>query len=377
MVFNSKLPTKLALISLLPTLFATVFVLTMAWLNESLFAKFISVAHSAGINTADATHWHTLVLIIAVIGCIVNTAATILLVKTLGASITGRISALSQNAKRFASGEELLPPQPGADELSELDSKFYQVWKELEASRTEEANLKERKNQLIAMISHDLKTPLTSTSMFLELLANDQYVSLPTEFKEKALVASNDAKRLLLLTENLLDLELLEAGRLSISKRTIKCEEVIYQSTATLAPIARSAGVDLVAEAEPCLIYADADRLVQAIGNLLSNAIRFSKTGQQVSIKGAKAGNLYSIIVIDHGPGIDPEHASKIFNVFSSVVQQNYKRGKAGLGLAISKQVVELHSGQIAIEETPGGGATFILKLPIDTQSSITAEPLG
>lgn len=224
------------------------------------------------------------------------------------------------------------------------------------------------KSEFIAIINHELRTPLTSIIGFSELLKEQTQTGKLNEdqelFVEKVLANSN---YLLELINDLLDLSKIEAGRTELFIEVFSVPAAINEVEELLKELAARCNITIRNELEPLEIEADKRRFKQIILNLLNNALKFSKRGGGVvTIAAKKAGDMAQISVMDTGIGIKKEDFERLFWAFEQVDSGNSRKyGGTGLGLTISKHLVELHGGTIKVESNYGEGSTFTFLLPI------------
>jgi PAS domain S-box-containing protein len=222
------------------------------------------------------------------------------------------------------------------------------------------------KDQFLAMVSHELRTPLSAILGYAQLL---QFDMLTADERKKAIASiENNAKAQAQLIEDMLDVSRIISGKLKIEPRVIDLKRVVRASIASVEPAA--AGREIVVESEfaddDCYVNADAARLQQVIGNLLTNAIKFSSDGGRVRVR-VQCGNLsHTLEVADQGHGIAPDFLPHVFERFrqgdSSSTRQH---AGLGLGLAISRHLVDMHGGTLtAMSEGLGKGATFVVSFP-------------
>ncbi len=221
------------------------------------------------------------------------------------------------------------------------------------------------KDQIIGLVSHELKTPLVAIRGGLTFL--EPYIQGADEDARRLYgMAMRNAELLERLVRELLDIERLEAGQLSLNLETVSVSEVLSQAREITLPMAEERGV-VVRATEPigACVSADRDRALQVFTNLLSNAVKFSKPGGEVRMEvSADAGHV-TICVHDQGRGIPAEYHERIFERFSQVEAGDAAlRDSTGLGLAISRAIVNRHGGRIWVESAPGAGASFFVTLP-------------
>jgi PAS domain S-box-containing protein len=229
------------------------------------------------------------------------------------------------------------------------------------------------KRQFVAMISHDLRTPLTAVALTVRLLSEGVYGTLQKEAAEKVdsmlpLLGGVDK-----LVEDLLLVEKLSSGTFHLEVGRVHLEDIMESSMLAVVDRAEDKGISLMfdnAFPRKVPVIADADRIVQVVINLLTNAIRYSRNTETIFIKSQLDDKVVRISVTDSGPGV-PDHAkSDIFEPFKQVdAVRDTKSGGTGLGLAICKAIVEQHGGKIGVVTPPGGGSEFWFTLPVAESS--------
>jgi PAS domain S-box-containing protein len=225
------------------------------------------------------------------------------------------------------------------------------------------------KQEFTAMVSHDLRTPLSSLHGTLELLVAGVYDSKDEIGKNRLQKALGSLNRLLSLVNDLLDVEKLEAGKMKMDVGPASVSELIKKSIDAVAGFAESHKVKLVSDAPDIIVTADEDRLIQVMVNLLSNAVKFSPPDSSVTIAASLisvdgADDCCEIKISDQGRGIPPEQVPFLFERFRQSEKGDGKRGVGtGLGLAICKAIVEGHEGTIGATSVVGEGTTIWLRL--------------
>jgi two-component system OmpR family sensor kinase/two-component system sensor histidine kinase BaeS len=219
-----------------------------------------------------------------------------------------------------------------------------------------------RKN-LVADVSHELRTPLTIIQGNIQAILDGVY---PLEMAQMA--GLYDETRLLMrLVDDLHDLALAEAGQLRLERAPVDLVALVRTTVGQFEPVAGAARVSLTLEAAENVpdVLGDADRLAQVLRNLLSNALRHTPAGGQVIVHVGRAGEQAEIRVADTGSGVASEDLPHVFDRFYRGDKGGSRRGGgAGLGLAITRQLVVAHGGQIAVVSQTGTGATFTVTLP-------------
>ena len=229
-------------------------------------------------------------------------------------------------------------------------------------------HIEHMKHEFVSMVSHELRTPLTSLRGSLALLADGSIDGLPPDALRLLKLASDNAERLVVLVNDILDFEKLRAEALRVELAPTDLCESAHHAADALEGMARLARVQLrVRPAEPGLeVRADPARLMQVLGNLLSNAIKHSPPGSSVEAVLVQRGERARVIVRDHGPGVPEELLPRLFEPFAQARDAHPGRGGTGLGLAISRALMEMMHGAIGVEpRAPGQGASFWIELPL------------
>lgn len=230
------------------------------------------------------------------------------------------------------------------------------------AARAAAERSSKARDELMSIVSHDLRNPLSAIAISASALPS----SPPQEAARLAKDIARSSEWALHIIRDLVDVSVIEAGRLTIYTEPMTLWAIIETIESIFEPQARAVGVRFRIDMEeaPRWIVADVDRLVQALGNLVSNAIKFTPSGGMVSLKVYTGpGPLVSFAVADTGPGISPDHVPHIFDRFWH--GRTSLKGGAGLGLAIARGIAEGHGGRIDVESTEGIGSTFTLRIPV------------
>lgn len=224
------------------------------------------------------------------------------------------------------------------------------------------------KQEFIAVVSHDLRTPLTSMQLSAELIGMDDVSKLSPESTEAAARIQDECKRLLRLANGLLDMAKIESGNIRLEKQQWRLSEIIERALDAVEPAATAKGVELTCSPVTVSLVVDGDRLIQILVNLVANAVKFSEPGKSVSLSTMVSDGLVRILVRDQGPGIEKEKQKMIFEKFKQARSADASVG-TGLGLAICKMLVDAHNGAIGVESEPGEGSTFWVELPVENSS--------
>ena len=223
------------------------------------------------------------------------------------------------------------------------------------------------KEDFLATVSHELRTPITSMLGALGLLRGPRVAENPERVAELLEIAERNGSRLLVLVNDLLDLQRLEDGALRFQMAPLRLGPLLDESVRGIEGFARLYKVRLRVEtdAADAALVSDRDRLAQVLYNLLSNAIKFSPAGQEVLLAGRAEDGHVEIAVRDHGPGIPEEFRSRLFEKFAQAEDPRTRRqGGSGLGLSISKKLIEGLGGTIAVTSAPEAGTTVTVRLP-------------
>jgi len=243
------------------------------------------------------------------------------------------------------------------DELGELALAFNQMGEELQRAN-------KLRRQMTADIAHDLRTPLTVISGYLEGLRDGSLQPTQTRFD----TLFQEAQLLKRLIEDLRTLSLADAGELKLVYQTIAPRDLLEQVIASFTPLADAQSITLNLEMiEPLpLIDIDRDRMVQVLGNLISNSLRFTPQDGKITLSATLSDDNIMLVVKDTGSGIAPEYLDNIFARFYRASESRYQSdSESGLGLAIAKSIVTAHGGHISAESKLGAGTTIIIWIPI------------
>jgi two-component system sensor histidine kinase KdpD len=215
---------------------------------------------------------------------------------------------------------------------------------------------------LLAAVSHDLRTPLAGAKAAVAGLLSDEVHFDAADRRELLETADESLDRLDRLVANLLDMSRLQAGALGVTAIDVGAEDVIARALDDLGPDGRT--VRLLLPDELPAVHADPGLLERVVVNLVANALRYSPADRPPVITLSRHGEILEVRVIDHGPGIPPDRWNDVFLPFQRLGDRDNHTG-VGLGLALSRGLTEAMGGTLTPEETPGGGLTMILALPV------------
>jgi PAS domain S-box-containing protein len=223
------------------------------------------------------------------------------------------------------------------------------------------------KQEFITTVSHELRTPLTSVLGSLELLIRGDGGPIPEQANRLLRMAYSNSGRLVRLVGDILDFEKMSSGRMKFRLETQDLMPLVRQTMSSNSTLSRQSGIDiaLVESLPHARVNCDAERLMQALTNLLANAIKFSPPGDVVEVAVSRRPSTIRIAVTDHGPGIPDEFRPQVFEKFTQRDDANLQqKGGLGLGLSIAKLIVRQHNGSIDYESEPGVRTTFFIELP-------------
>ena len=274
---------------------------------------------------------------------------------------------------------------PHCDEQSGTVKGFFALTTDISDRKAVER----MKDEFISVVSHELRTPLTSIHSALKLLATGQLGTLSEDGQQMLGIADENTDRLVRLVNNVLDLQRIESGAVTMDRQTCDASELMVKAAEAMQAMAQQYQVKLVTHPVSIPLWVDPDYIVQALTNLISNAIKFSASGTTVTLsakrlatkvksKSKKSGQrryppMVQFRVQDQGQGIPKSKLESIFERFHQVDSSDArKKGGTGLGLTICRKIIEQHDGEIWAESIEGEGSTFIFTLPL--LSSVT-EP--
>ncbi len=223
------------------------------------------------------------------------------------------------------------------------------------------------KNEFLANISHELRTPLNSILGFADILDTELYGNLNEKQKEYICDIKASGTHLLGMINEILDMSKIEANAMKVVKSVFRISRALNEVSNLLMPLAKkknvSINVDLIQDFE---VFADYQKIQQILYNLVSNAIKYSPENDNVDISAVSNEECFRIAVHDNGIGIDPKYHGKIFAKFVQLDNAYTKKeSSTGLGLTITKELVELHEGKISLISEVNNGSTFIVEIPL------------
>ena len=254
------------------------------------------------------------------------------------------------------------------EKLRKLTAELERVQRELGDRDSELERVKQQRNQFIGMAAHDLRTPLTAIKFYSYFLLTQPVSSLTDEERKFVAVIHSSSDFMGRLVDDLLDLALIESGRLRLNLSPTDIVDLASRTITLLGVLAarKSVAIRFSADPVPAMIL-DAQKLEQVLNNLVGNALKFSPAGATVEVRveglGAEGVRL---TVRDQGPGIPRAEIDRLFHPFERTTVRDLEGEKSsGLGLAIVRRVVEGHRGRIAVESEVGKGTEFVVELPV------------
>ncbi len=245
------------------------------------------------------------------------------------------------------------------------------LFQEIEEKSRQLEIANKHKSDFLANMSHELRTPLNAIIGFSEVLIERMF----GEVNEKQLDYLNDihvsGKHLLALINDILDLSKIEAGRMELDLSEVSVPDTLSSAMTLVRERAQNHGINLGLEVDPKVgvIQADERKVKQVVLNLLSNAVKFTPDGGRIAMRAMLDTDHVEVAVEDSGIGIAPEDQEAVFEEFKQVGRDYTKKAEGtGLGLALTRRIVELHGGRIWLESTPGKGSTFTFTLPLTQQ---------
>lgn len=293
-----------------------------------------------------------------VIGVIGNVLLSVLLAIAFDRSTTRRLQVLMRNIGALSERKPLAGAVGGDDEVGELDAVFHKMAADLK-------QLERTKAEFVAMVSHDLRAPLSSILMSAEMWADGYYGGVTEQQRESAVQTCANAQRLINLVNTLLDLEKIETGQLRLDRTEVSANTVLLQSAQSVEALAAQRHLTVKINACDEMLLLDSERIVQVLVNLLSNGIKFSPDGASIALTAVAQEDDVVFSVADQGRGIPNVDCEKIFERFYQVSDEDRKNERGiGLGLAICKKIVEEHGGRIGVESEEGRGSRFWFTIP-------------
>jgi signal transduction histidine kinase len=285
----------------------------------------------------------------------------------LSSTVTERIDLLKGAAERLAKGDlKTRVPVQGRDEVAALAATFNQMAEQLQTADQKQRELENMRRDLIAWVSHDLQTPLTSMRAILEALS-DGIVDEPEMVNRYLNTAQRDVRSLSALIDDLFQMAQLDTGGFPLNRTPASLNDLISDTLESFSELAYRESITLEGWVEPNVdpVFMDTQAIGRVLNNLISNALRHTFAGGRIHVSARRTDKGVEATVSDTGEGIRAEDIPHIFDSFyRSEKSRNRNTGGAGLGLAIARGIVRAHGGDIRVESQAAKGTRFIFRLP-------------
>ncbi|MGE5073919.1 MAG: sensor histidine kinase [Anaerolineae bacterium] len=285
----------------------------------------------------------------------------------LSSTLTDRIHALKAVAGQLAQGDlQARARVGGRDEVSDLADSLNRMASELQAAHEKQREIDRMRTDLIAWVSHDLQTPLSSIRAILEALA-DGMVDDPQSVQRYLLTAQRDVRSLSALIDDLFQMAQLDAGGLPLDRENASLTDLISDTLESFSELAARKGVAISGQADPSIdpVFMDTMRIGRVLDNLIANALRHTPAGGAIDVRASRADSKVEVSVSDTGEGIQPDDLPNVFDSFYRGEKSRSRlTGGSGLGLAIARGIVRAHGGEISVQSQPGRGSRFSFTLP-------------
>jgi signal transduction histidine kinase len=313
---------------------------------------------------------HDLLLLLLLL--VFSSAISLAFGYSVASSLAGEIQVLTGTARKLAEGDWSARVQPaGKDEVGQLAATFDQMANQLQRTFERERELEASRRDLIAGVSHDLRTPLATTQAMVESIIDD-VVTEPGEVRRFLRLIRSDVLMLSRLIDDLFELSQIEVGALRLDMAPVALQDLVPETLEAYRVQAQETGVSLDFSIEHGLplVAADAPRLQRVLRNLLDNAQRYTRPGGAIRVEARTAGAEARVSVADMGPGLDPSDLERVFDRFyrgeapPPATRSDVRSRGAGLGLAIARGLVEAHGGRIWAEPGEPVGTVFHFVIP-------------
>ncbi|MBI5951922.1 MAG: HAMP domain-containing protein [Chloroflexi bacterium] len=306
-------------------------------------------------------------LLLAIVLLIFASGMAMVLGYFLSSAITNRINLLKDAAEQLAGGNlQTRVPSNGQDEVATLARTFNQMAEQLEAVDKKQRELERLRADLIAWVGHDLQTPLASMRVILEAL-EDGVVDDPQTVKRYLNTAQRNVRSLSVLIDDLFQMAQLDTGGMPLDRAESSLSDLISDTLESFSELAQRQGVNLTGSVAPEVdpVTMDTQRIGRVLNNLIGNALRHTPDGGRVEVHARRTGSGVEVSVSDTGEGIRAEDLPHVFDSFyRGDKSRSRSTGGAGLGLAISKGIVQAHGGEINVKSEAGQGSQFTFTLP-------------
>ncbi len=331
------------------------------WPEDSFRGEYVVLA--IPLNDVESTLGQLLQLEVLIsLGVVAATAVLALIIIRIGLRPLQRMAGVAQD---IAAGDLTRRVEPATKdtEIGRLGIALNGMLSQIEAAFGERTRSEQRLRRFIADASHELRTPLTSVRGYAEMLRRGAQES-PEDASIARRRIEEESVRMSLMVDDMLVLARLGQGR-PLEQSPVDLQSIARDAVADAHAVAPQRSITLVASA-PVVISGDDTRLRQAVGNLIRNALVHTPSESPIEVALETHDGVATMSVVDHGPGLEPDDAGRIFEPFYRAdPSRSRDSGGAGLGLSIVAAIVDAHGGSVKVSETPGGGATFEVELPI------------
>jgi len=282
-----------------------------------------------------------------------------LLARFFFSNIADRLNKIEENSRRIGHRVELQPTLTGEDELAKLDRSLHKAAEDLAAAES-------KKQLMIAMISHDLRSPLLSLQGTLALLMAGTCGAIPEKAQIRVQKAERSLERLISMISDFLDLEKFSASDavMSLQIRKVKMQKVVEEAKMAVENLAAERSIDIVCTGEDTELSVDLNLMIRLLTNLLSNAIKFSPPNSKIEVAAGLETTDAFITVTDHGTGIEAKSLDTLFEPFVQTQEGAEKDNSSGLGLAVCREIARKHQGEISVRSKLGVGTVFRVTIP-------------
>ncbi len=229
---------------------------------------------------------------------------------------------------------------------------------------TERHQLDELKKEFVNIVSHDMRTPLTSVKLVIQMVQEEVFGSVTADGKNTLQQTVTECDQLIQLISDLLTMSKIEAGQLQLARSVCSLRSIMKNAVSTVESDAQEHNLRIIVEGSNVSVNADQGRLTQVFANILSNAVKFSPANGSIYLTWCVVSEHVQVSIQDEGPGISQEAHQQIFERFGQKTKPNERQGR-GLGLAVSKLILQEHNGEIALQSRPGQGTCFTITLPV------------
>lgn len=275
-----------------------------------------------------------------------------------------RIQKIRQAAHRVTEGDFEVQLDPGRqDEIGELSADFNLMTKSLKESNDEIKRQEERRRAFMVDAAHEMRTPLTTINGLLEGL---EYDAIPEDSKEESIrLMQRETKRLIRLVNDNLDYERIRTNKIKLDCQMVNLKQAVLRVVEQLGKKAEKENDQLIVEMNSdVVVYADPDRLIQILFNIVQNGIQFTQNGQ-ITVRAQNSSNGTNIQISDNGIGMTEDQIKNIWErYYKADASRIQTKGESGLGMAIVHELVQIHGGEIEVSSAPGRGTTFKLHFP-------------